>query len=147
MLTAKLFGGLAVLLAVFVFFQLGGVLPSGPALDLYLHDTYFVVGSATTRLIGAIVCAILAFVYFAFGRWTARPLSQRIGFVSFACIVIALVCWLIATFFMRGDLLGMRWQIGMLSGAIFSFLLGCVLFVGNLTWAIFRMIWIRLSSR
>ncbi|MGB6820637.1 MAG: hypothetical protein WBE21_01060 [Candidatus Acidiferrales bacterium] len=67
MLTAKLFGGLAVLLAVFAFFQLGGVLPSGPALDLYLHDTYFVVGSATTRLIGAIVCAILAFVYFAFG--------------------------------------------------------------------------------
>ena len=147
MLTAKLFSGLAVVLAVFTFLLRGGVLPSGGALDLYLHDTYYVVGPAHVEFIGAIVCAILAFVYFAFGRWTARPLSQRIGFVSFACIVIALVCWLIATFFMRGDLLGMRWQIGMVSGAMFSFLLGCVLFVGNLTWAIFRMIWIRLSSR
>jgi hypothetical protein len=41
----------------------------------------------------------------------------------------------------------MQWQIGMLSGAIFSFLLGCVLFGGNLAWVIFRMIWVRLSFR
>ena len=147
MLTAKLFGGLAVVLAVFAFFQLGGVLPSGPALDLYLHDTYFVVGSATTRLIGAIVCAILAFVYFAFGRWTARPLSQPIGLASFTCIAIGLVCWLTATFLVRRDSLSVHLAFGMLSGAMFSFLLGCVLFGGNLVWAIFRMIWIRLSSR
>ncbi len=147
MLTAKLFSGLAVLLAVFAFFQLGGVLPSGPALDLYLHDTYYVVGSAPVQVIGAIVCALLAFIYFAFSRWTARPLSQPIGLVIFACMSIALVCWLAASFFMRRDLLAMPWQLGMLSGAMFSFLLGCVLFGGNLVWAIFRMIWNRPSFR
>jgi len=147
MLAAKLFSGLAVVLAVFTFLLLGGVLPSGSGLDLYLHDTYYVIGPAHVELIGAIVCAILAFVYFAFGRWTARPLSQPIGLVSFACTAIALVCWLTATFFMGRDLLPMPWQIGMLSGAIFSFLLGCVLFVGNLAWAIFRMIWRRPSFR
>jgi len=147
MLTAKLFSGLAVVLAVFTFLLRGGVLPSGPALDLYLHDTYYVVGPAHVELIGAIVCAILAFLYFAFGRWTARPLNQPIGLVSFACVAIALLCWLTATFFMRRGLLQMHWQIGMVSGAIFSFLVGCVLFVGNLVWAIFRMIWRRLSFR
>src|SRR6185437_15020118 len=89
MLMAKLFSGLAVVLAVFTFFQLGGVLPSGSGLDLYLHDTYYMVGPAHVEFIGAIVCAILAFIYFAFGRWTARPLSQPIGLVSFACIAIA----------------------------------------------------------
>lgn len=147
MLTAKLFGGLAALLAVFTFLLRGGVLPSGSGLDLYLHDTYYVVGPAHVELIGAIVCALLAFVYFAFGRWTARPLSRPIGLVSFACVAIALVLWLTATFFMRRDLLPMPWQLGMLSGAIFSFVLGCVLFGGNLVWAIFRMIWSRPSFR
>ncbi len=147
MLTAKLFSGLAVVLAVFTFLLLGGVLPSGSGLDLYLHDTYYVVGPAHVEFIGAIVCAILAFVYFAFGRWTARPLSRPIGLVSFACIAIALVCWLTVTFFMRRGSLPMPWQLGLLSGAIFSFVLGCVLFGGNLAWAIFRMIWSRLSFR
>ena len=147
MLTAKLFSGLAVVLAVFTFLLRGGVLPSGGALDLYLHDTYYVVGPAHVEFIGAIVCVILAFVYFAFGRWVARPLSQPIGLVSFACIVIALVLWLTATFFMRRDLLPVPWQMGMLSGAIFSFVLGCVLFGGNLAWAIFRMIRSRFSFR
>ena len=147
MLAAKLFSGLAVLLAVFTFLPRGGVLPSGSGLDLYLHDTYYVIGPAHVQLIGAIVCAILAIVYFAFGRWAARPLSQPIGLVSFACIAIALVTWLTATFFMRRDLLPMPWQLSMLSGAIFSFLLGCVLFGGNLAWAIYRMIWIRPSFR
>ena len=147
MLTAKLFSGLAAVLAVFTFLLRGGVLPSGPALDLYLHDTYYVVGSATAQLIGAIVCAILAFIYFAFGRWTARPLSQPIGLVSFACIAIALVLWLMATFFMRRDLLPVHLAFGMLSGAMLGFLLGCVLFGGNLVWAIFRMIWSRFSFR
>src|SRR6185437_765905 len=147
MLTAKLFSGLAVVLAVFTFLLLGGVLPSGSGLDLYLHDTYYVVGPAHVEFIGAIVCAILAFVYFAFGRWTARPLSRPIGLVSLACIVIALVLWLTATFFMRRGSLPMPWQLGMLSGAMFSFLLGCVLFGGNLAWAVFRMIWVRPSFR
>ena len=147
MLMAKLFSRLAVVLAVFTFLLRGGVLPSGAGLDLYLHDTYYVVGPAYVELIGAIVCAILAFIYFAFGRWTARPLSQPIGLVSFACVVIASVCWLTATFFMRRDLLPMPWEIGLLSGAVFSFLLGCVVFGANLAWAIFRMIWIRLSFR
>src|SRR5579859_2623372 len=147
MLTAKLFSGLAVVLAVFTFLAQGGVLRSRPALDLYLHDTYYVVGPAHVELVGAIVCALLALIYFAFGRWTARPLSQPIGFVSFACFAIALVCWLTAAFFMRSDLSGMQWQIGMLSGAIFSFVLGCVPVGGNLVWAIFRMIWVRFSFR
>ncbi|MHB8485624.1 MAG: cbb3-type cytochrome c oxidase subunit I [Candidatus Acidiferrales bacterium] len=144
---AKLFGGLAVVLAVFTFLPRGGVLPSGAALDLYLHDTYYVIGLAHVAFIGAIVCAILAFICFAFDRWTARPLSQPIGLVSFACVAIALVCWLTATFFMRRALLPMHWQIGMFSGAIFSFVLGCVLFGGSLAWAIFRMIWSRFSFR
>jgi heme/copper-type cytochrome/quinol oxidase subunit 1 len=147
MLMAKLFSGLAVVLAVFTFLLRGGVLPSGAGLDLYLHDTYYVVGPAHVEFIGAIVCAILAFIYFAFGRWTARPLSQPIGLVSFACISIALVCWLTATFLVRRDLLPTPWQIAMLSGAIFSFLLGCVLVVGSLIWATFRMIWIRFSAK
>lgn len=147
MLTAKLFSGLAVVLAVLTFLLRGGVLTSGMGLDLYLHDTYYVVGPSHVQPIGAIVCAILAFVYFAFGRWTARPLSQPIGLVSFACIAIASVCWLTVTFFMRKDSLPMQWQIGMLSGAIFSFLLGCVLLGGNLAWVIFRMMWVRLSFR
>lgn len=147
MLTAKLFSGLAALLAVFTFLLRGGVLSSSGALDVYLHDTYYVVGPAHVQLIGAIVCAILAFIYFAFGRWTVRPLSQPIGLVSFACIVIALVCWLTAAFLMRRDSSLMQWQLGMLPGAIFSFLLGCVLFGGNLAWVIFRIIWVRFSFR
>lgn len=147
MLAAKLFSGLAALLAVFTFLLRGGMLSSSGALDVYLHDTYYVVGPAHVQLIGAIVCAILAFIYFAFSRWTAHPLSEPIGLVSFACFAIALVCWLAATFFMRRDPLPLRWQLGLLSGAIFSFLSGCVLFGGNLAWAIFRIIWVRVSFR
>lgn len=145
MLAAKLFSGLAVVLAVFTFLLRSGMLLSGSGLDLYLHDTYYVVGPAHVQLIGAIVCAILAFIYFAFGQWTTRPLNQSIGLVSFACLVIALVFWFTATFFMTRGSLPMPWEIGMLSGAVFSFVLGCVLFGGNLAWAIIRMIWSRLS--
>ena len=146
MLTAKLFASLAILLAVFGILLSSRIRPS-MALDLYLHDTYYVVGPHFFPLLGALTCVILAFAYFAFGRWTARPLNQPIGLVSFACIAAAFVAWITVSLFARRDSLPSEWHIGALFGAIFSFLLGCVLFGGNLIWAIFRMIWSRFSFR
>lgn len=146
MLTAKLFAALASLLAVYGILLSSRIRPS-MALDLYLHDTYYVFGPQFFPLLGALTCVILAFAYFAFGRWRARPLNQPIGLVSFACIAAAFVAWITVSLFARRDSLPMPWQLGMLSGAIFSFVLGCVLFGGNLAWEIFRIIWVRLSFR
>lgn len=146
MLIAKLFAALTSLLAVFGILLSTRIFPS-MALDLYLHDTYYVVGPSHVQLMGAIVCAILAFIYFAFGRWTARPLSQPIGLVSFACIAAAFVVWYTVNLFMRRDSLSMQWQIGALFGAIFSFLLGCAIFGVNVAWTLFRMLWVRFSFR
>ena len=144
MLTARLFAALASILAILAFLGRGQVLPS---MDLYLHFTYIVLSPYHWQLLGALVCAIFAFIYFTVAQWIARPLNQSMGLVSFTFIALAFIVWLFVGFFIRRDSPPSMWQIGALFGAIFAFMLGCVLFGVSVAWTLFRMFRVHSSFR
>lgn len=143
MLTAKLFAALASILAIFAFLVRGGIPPS----RLYFHTTNFVLAPFHWQLIGALVCATLALIYFAVAQWMPPPLNQSMGLVSFTFIALAFAVWLTASFSIGRDSPPSNWQIGTLFGAILSFLCGCALFAVNVAWALFRRFRVRFSFR
>lgn len=143
MLTARLFAGLAGVLAALAFFTRVRLLPP---MNLYLHATYIVLSRYGWQLFGALVCSIFAFIYFAAAQWMARPLSQPMGLFSFAFIALAFIVWLILGFLI-GDSRQSIWQIGALFEAIFGFIFGCALFAVNAAWTLFRTFRVHSSFR
>jgi hypothetical protein len=143
MLTARLFAALAGTLAILAFLARGRLIPS---INLYLHFTYIGLSSYYWQLLGASVCAIFAFIYFAAAGWLVRPLNQSMGLVSFTFIALAFVVWLFVGFLIGRDAPASTWQIGALFGAIFGFMLGSALFAMNVVWTLFRMFRVHFSS-
>jgi cytochrome c oxidase subunit 1 len=70
-------------LVTFLFGGLTGVLLASPPLDFHLSDSYFVVGHFHYVLIGTIVYAAYAGVYFWFPKMFGRMLDERLGKVHF----------------------------------------------------------------
>lgn len=135
MLTARLFATLAGIWAILAFLARGRLVP---VRNLYLHFTNITLGPYYWQLLGALVCTIFAFIYFAAARWIARPLNQSMGLVSFTFIALAFIVWLVVGSFIQRDSQPSTWQIGALFGAIFGFMFGCALSGVNLAWTLFR---------
>lgn len=144
MLTARLFAALAGILAILASLRRGQLLPS---MDLYFHSTYIVLSPYHWQLLGALVCAIFAFISFAFAQWMARPLNQSMGLVSFTFIALAFIVSLTVGFFIRRDSSPSFLQIGALFGVIFGFMFGCALFAVNVVWTLLRLFRVHSSLR
>ena len=100
MVMAKLLAGLACVLTVLAL--VAGFRRIMP-FDIFFHDVYFVVTSSVFLFLVALICGILAVLYFAISRWRWRPPNQLVGLVSFAIIVVSLIALLATAFFVRND--------------------------------------------
>jgi len=69
--------------SIFVTGGLSGPILAQPALDMYLHDTYFVVAHFHLIMGVAAVIAIFAGTYFWFPRMFGREMNIRLGYAHF----------------------------------------------------------------
>jgi hypothetical protein len=129
MLMAKLLAGLASVLAVLA---LVAVFRRITPFDVYFHDAYFVVAPSGFFFFVALICGILAVLYFAIARWRLRPPDLLVGLVSFAILVVSLIGLFAAPFLVRNDSPPHSSQLYTLFGALYGFLLGFVLLAANL---------------
>lgn len=146
MLTAKLFAGLAGVIALLAFLARGG---QQPAMDIYLHDTYYVISHSLSLFALALICAILAGVAFAAERWTSRTLNTSLGVASFALIAAGFGIFIVADILMPSprDLQTMYKHVWVFSGAMLAFLIGCILFAVNVAWTLVRLLGMHLRGR
>jgi cytochrome c oxidase subunit I len=66
-------------IALFVLGGLTGMILASVALDLQVHDTFFVVAHFHYVLIGGAVFPLFGAVYYWFPKWTGRMLSETLG--------------------------------------------------------------------
>ncbi len=93
-------------------FLIGGL--SGPVLatvttDLYLHDTYFVVGHFHATIFGGFVFPFFAAIYFWYPKITGRMYNEALGKLHFWIMTPAF--WVMSIGQMSVGVLGMRRQI------------------------------------
>ena len=132
MVMAKLLAGLASVLAVLAL--VAGFRRITP-FDVFLHDEYCVVAPSGFLFLVALICGIIAVLYFASARWRLRPPNLLVGLVSFAIIVVSLTALFATAFLVRNDYPPHSSQLYTLFGALSGFLLGFVLLAANLAWA------------
>jgi cytochrome c oxidase subunit I len=65
-----------------------GVMLASPALDYQAHDTYFVVAHFHYTMLGGSVFGIFAAIYFWFPKMTGVMLSEKLGRVVFAMLLV-----------------------------------------------------------
>jgi cytochrome c oxidase subunit 1 len=138
-------------ISTFVTGGLGGILLAHPAIDTYLHATYFVVGHLHMVMGVSAIFAIFAATYFWFPKMSGRMLSERLGMTHFWLTFVGVYC-----IFLPMHLLGMSGnprRYAMLSDdflvaliplhkfiAVSALITGAVqfVFVFNLFWSMFR---------
>lgn len=81
----------------------GGGTLNAPLVNYYEHATTLTLNHAHTALFGAFGLLALGMVYFCL-RYAAgaRPVSDRLGYLAFACYNIGLIMWTLFTFFPVG---------------------------------------------
>ncbi len=95
-----------------VVFLLGGL--SGPpnatvSTDLYLHDTYFIVGHFHDTMFGGYIFPFFAAIYYWFPKATGKKLSEKLGKWHFWLMTPSFL--ILTLFMMRIGMLGMRRRI------------------------------------
>ena len=93
-------------------FLLGGL--SGPpnatvATNLYIHDTYFIVGHFHATMFGGYLFPFIAAIYYWFPLMTGRMYNERLGKIGFWLMLIGFYAQ--SLFMMQSGLLGMRRRI------------------------------------
>jgi cytochrome c oxidase subunit I len=89
-------------ISTFVAGGLGGILLAHPAVDSYLHATYFVVGHLHMVMGVSAIFAIFAAIYFWFPKMFGRMLNERLGMIHFGFTFLGVYC-----IFMPMHLLGL----------------------------------------
>jgi len=78
--------------SMFVIGGLSGIFMASTAVDMYFHDTYFIVGHIHYVLFGGSMFAAFAGVYYWFPKMFGRKLNEPLGKIHFALTFIAFNC-------------------------------------------------------
>ena len=79
-------------ISTFISGGLGGILLSHPAIDSYLHATYFVVGHLHLVMGVSAIFGIFAATYFWYPKMFGRMLSERLGMTHFWLTFAGIYC-------------------------------------------------------
>src|SRR5438046_9911350 len=86
---------------MFVFGWLTGIFMSSPPVDIYIHDTYFIVGHIHYVLFVGSLVGAFAGLYFWYPKMFGRKMSERWGRVHFAITFITFNCVFFPMHFLR----------------------------------------------
>jgi cytochrome c oxidase subunit I len=121
---------------------LAGFAKPSRSLDLYIHDSYFIVANSHVALAAAVTCGIFALVYFACERFLRIPLSRGPSLTHFLLVVLPLGLLVVAMYSLHASpevgfntTLVKVLTVSVLAGAM-CFLAGCCLFVFNFGWGV-----------
>jgi cytochrome c oxidase subunit 1 len=79
-------------ISTFITGGLSGILLAHPAVDAYLHATYFVVGHLHMVMGVSAIFAIFAATYYWFPKMFGRMLSERLGMIHFWLTFLGVYC-------------------------------------------------------
>ena len=77
---------------MFVIGGLSGVFMASTPVDMYIHDTYFIVGHIHYVLFGGSLFAIFAGIYYWFPKVTGRLANEKLGKIHFWLTLITFNC-------------------------------------------------------
>jgi len=78
--------------AMFVIGGLSGIFMAAAPVDMYIHDTYFIVAHIHYVLFGGSLFAIFAGIYFWFPKMFGRMMNERLGKVHFVLTFVFYNC-------------------------------------------------------
>ncbi len=90
-LTSAMLNAIA-FVSMFVIGGLTGIFAASTPVDMYLHDTYFIVGHIHYVLFGGSLFGIFAGIYYWFPKMFGRMLNEKLGMLHFALTFIAYNC-------------------------------------------------------
>ena len=116
------------------------------AMDVYLHDTYYVVGNTVVFLVLGLFFGACGFVYLIYEKATRKTISSRLGHVHFWLSLCSIILFVFA---FRGMPLGnpgddavlqseMHRTVVLASAGFFGFLAAQIVFGVNVVWSFFR---------
>jgi len=78
--------------SMFVIGGLSGIFMASTAVDMFIHDTYFIVGHIHYVLFGGSMFAAFAGIYYWFPKMFGRKMSERLGQIHFALTFVFFNC-------------------------------------------------------
>ena len=120
---------------------------SSPAVDLYIHDTYYVISHTAAFFVLSLYFVACGIIYLVYGKLLRKTMSLRLGHFHFWLSVVAVAILLYSFYEVRPSLLGNdvpRAQAAMHSfaefgfAAFFGFFLAQIVFIVNIFWSFFR---------
>jgi heme/copper-type cytochrome/quinol oxidase subunit 1 len=138
MMPAKLFAAATLaLVATLIVARLWTRAPlNAPTIDIYVHDTYFVVAGRHFLLLGILICMASAIVYYACARWLNLSLNGTLVLLHFACVIFAMLALLWEVLAAKRAIEAMSHATTNIVVPLLSLFLGCVLFGVNIIWAL-----------
>jgi cytochrome c oxidase subunit 1 len=74
--------------AMFIIGGLSGIFMANTPVDMYIHDTYFIVAHIHYVLFGGSLFAIFAGIYFWFPKMFGRMMNNPLGYLHFALTIV-----------------------------------------------------------
>ncbi len=76
--------------SMFVIGGLSGVVMAVPAVDIHIHDTYYIVGHIHFVLFGASMLGVMGAIYFWFPKMFGRRMNEHLGKLHFVLTFVSL---------------------------------------------------------